>query len=246
MTKDLHLPLCTCLGETQPSLSLWYGVPKKNRSKYSLLKINLAYGSSFPLGWKKRHGRTFALHPWTNSNNSLSEGHAQDFSTDALRCPPHLLRITLTFWNFPAFPISGPLLAVLAAVSFPGSPGVQHGCPGKAPLPPRCSLPLPAAGTRPGTAIPDLWGTCMLGCQQSGKATLSMLKDETPRVCTSPLPRPAYREDLSSSAVEVALGLFLKELHPNPWRWWWCFLYNQPLSRRLLRNFLLLHGEVLI
>lgn len=41
--------LCTCLGETQPPPSLWYGVLRKNKRKYSSLNINLAYGSSLPL-----------------------------------------------------------------------------------------------------------------------------------------------------------------------------------------------------
>jgi len=53
----------------------------------------------------------------------------------------------------------------------------------------------------------------MLGCQEGGKATLCTLRGEAPLFCPSPLLRPAYREDLSSRAVEVALGLFLKELH---------------------------------
>lgn len=76
------------------------------------------------------------------------------------------------------------------------------------------------------------------------ETALSAWRGKAPCVCPSPSPRPAYKEDLSPRAIAVALGPFLKELHADPWRWWWYLLHNQPLSRALLRNFPLLHGKV--
>lgn len=136
---------------------------------------------------------------------------------------PHLLNITFTLWNFPASPISWPLLPALAAARLSGSPRLRYGCLCRALLPFHCSLPLPKAGTYLRTEIPDWWGTCMLGCQEGGEATLSSLRGVAPRACPSPSPRPAYRENLFSRATEVALGPFLKELHTDSWRWWWYF-----------------------
>lgn len=78
MKKDLCLPLCTCSGEIQPRLSSWYGMPRKNRKKYSLLQINLVYGGSLSLGWEERHRRAFdSALELINRNNSPCESHAQ-------------------------------------------------------------------------------------------------------------------------------------------------------------------------
>ena len=86
--KALCLPLCMCSRKTQLPPSLWLGVPRKNRRKYSLLKINLAYGGSSWLGWEERDRRAFAFSlELVNGNNSPWEGRDPVFSTDALRCP---------------------------------------------------------------------------------------------------------------------------------------------------------------
>lgn len=159
---------------------------------------------------------------------------------------PHLLNITLNLRNFPASPISWPLLPALAAAWLSSSPGLSYGCLCRALLPFHCSLPLPEAGAYLRTEIPDSWGRCLLGCQEGGEATLGTLRGVAPRLCPSPPPRAAHRENLFSRATQAALGPCLEELLADPWRLWWCFLHNQPHSGPLLRSFPLLHGEVLV
>lgn len=140
-----------------------------------------------------------------NSNNNFWESHAQVFSTGVPTSSQHNF-YPLEFSCFSHFVAPPPSTGCCLSPRQPPAEVQRCGCLCRALLPLHCSLPLPKAGIYLRTEIPDLWGTCMLGCQQGGEATLSTLRGVAPWVCPSPSPWPAYRENLSPEPLEWLLA----------------------------------------